>query len=199
MPAITLGAILALTGATLSPARAQLRFRADTAHGGLWKKLYKQLPSPWKARDLVYVREVTDGEMDRFVERFEGPNSKDNSIVDGCYQANTANDDMAGRITLRLSLRGENASLVFIHEYGHYVWGSLLTEADRARYRRIWREQRRCHSLITDYAGDSDEEGFAEAFAYFIHKPAALRRTDARSAAFLADLQDTLAEPDPDA
>lgn len=177
----------------LTPAHSQIRYRAESAHGTLWRRLYSQLPAAWKARELVYVREITDEEMDRFVEKFEGPNSKDNSIVDGCYQANVASEETAGQITLRQSLRGENAALVFVHEYGHYVWGNVLTSADRARYRRIWRDQKRNRSLITDYAGDSDEEGFAEAFAYYIRKPAMLRRIDSRSAGFLGELQEVLA------
>ena len=167
--------------------------RADAAHGSLWRNLYSRLPVAWKARELVYVREVTDDDMDRFVERFEGPNSKDNSIVDGCYQANRASDDTAGQITLRQSLRGENAALVFVHEYGHYVWSSVLTNGDRARYHRVWREQKRTRNLVTEYAGDSDEEGFAEAFAYFIRKPGILRRLDSRSSTFMTEMQDALA------
>ncbi len=178
---------------TLTPAHAQIRFRADAAHGSLWRNLYSRLPVAWKARELVYVREVTDDDMDRFVERFEGPNSKDNSIVDGCYQANRASDDTAGQITLRQSLRGENAALVFVHEYGHYVWSSVLTNGDRARYHRVWREQKRTRNLVTEYAGDSDEEGFAEAFAYFIRKPGILRRLDSRSSTFMTEMQDALA------
>ena len=192
MPIALWGLTAVLGCLTLTPAHAQIRFRADSAHGSLWRSLYSRLPGAWKARDLVYVREVTDDDMDRFVERFEGPNSKDNSIVDGCYQANIASDDMAGQITLRQSLRGENAALVFVHEYGHYLWSNVLTNGDRARYRRVWRDQKRNHNLVTEYAGDSDEEGFAEAFAYFIRKPAILRRFDSRSCGFMVELQDAL-------
>ncbi len=192
IPLLQLAAVIGLACITFTPANAQIRFRADTAHGGLWRRLYSQLPAPWKARALVYIREVTDEDMDRFVERFEGPNSKDNSIVDGCYQANLNSEDTAGQITLRQSLRGESAALVFVHEYGHYVWSNVLTDADRARYRRVWRDQKRNHSLITDYASDSDEEGFAEAFAYFVRKPVTLRRVDGRSMKFFAELQEVL-------
>jgi hypothetical protein len=182
----------------LRPAYAQLRFRADTQHGGLWRRVYGELPEAWKARQVVYVREITDSEMDRFVERFEGPNDrKSDSIVDGCYQADPASDEMAGRITLRRSLRGENAALVFTHEYGHYVWANVLSGADRLHYRRIWREQKRSGELVTEYAADSDEEGFAEAFAYFIRRPKALRRADARSWRFLTELEQYQAEVQP--
>jgi hypothetical protein len=175
---------------SLRPAGAQLRFRAGTTHGALWRRLYATLPATWKAQDLVYVRELSDGDMDRFIEEFEGPNSKADSIVDGCYQGNHGLQASAGEITLRESLYGENAALVFIHEYGHYVWANLLTEAERARYHRIWREQKRAKSLVTAYAGESDEEGFGEAFAYFIRRPAVLRKADGKSFRFLAEIQD---------
>ena len=46
---------------------------------------------------------------------------------------------------------------------------------------------------MTEYAGDSDEEGFAEAFAYFIRKPGILRRLDGRSSIFMTEMQDALA------
>jgi hypothetical protein len=173
-----------------SSANAQLRFRAESAHTGVWRHAYSQFPAIWKAHRIVVVREISDAEMDRLVEQFEGPSDKSDSIVDGCYQATTDNEETAGRITLRESLHGENATLVFVHEYGHYVWSNVLTGADRVRYRRIWREQKRIGNLITEYAGDSDEEGFAEAFAYFIRRPAMLRRLDARSSRFLGDFQE---------
>jgi hypothetical protein len=173
-----------------SSAHAQLRFRGESTHTGVWRRVYSQLPAVWKAHRTVYVREISDGEMDKLVERFEGPSDKDDSIVDGCYQGNADPEETAGRITLRESLHGENATLVFVHEYGHYVWSNILTGEDRTYYRRLWREQKRNGSLVTEYAGDSDEEGFAEAFAYFIRRPAMLRRLDARSSRFLSDFQE---------
>jgi hypothetical protein len=175
---------------SIRPAAAQLRFRSGSAHGALWRRLYSGLPTSWKAHDLVYVRELSDDDMDRFIEEFEGPNSKADSIVDGCYQGSHVGRDFAGEITLRESLRGENAALVFMHEYGHYIWANLLTDADRSKYRRIWREQKRQMSLVTKYAGESDEEGFAEAFAFYIRRPSALRRSDGKSWTFLSELED---------
>src|SRR5438128_2066302 len=65
----------------LTRAEAQLRFRIESPHAGLWRRVYSQLPSAWKARRVVYVREVTDREMDRFVEQFEGPNDRTDSII----------------------------------------------------------------------------------------------------------------------
>ncbi len=191
--AISLVITAAVMGLTLLPSDAQLRFRANAAHGDLWRHVYSQLPSIWKARQLVYVREVSDDDMDRFVEKFEGPNDENNSIVDGCYQGNVDSGGMAGQITLRQSLHGENAALVFAHEYGHYVWADVLSTSDRARYRRIWREQRRANSLVTEYAEAGDEEGFAEAFAYFLRRPDYLHRMDLISWRYLSGLEKSAA------
>jgi hypothetical protein len=179
----------------LRPAQAQLRFRVNSTHSALWRRLYSSLPTTWKAQELVYVRELSDEEMDRFIEEFEGPNSKADSIVDGCYRGSHGQQESAGQITLRESLRGESAALVFMHEYGHYIWANLLTDTDRTRYRRIWREQKRGRGLVTAYAGESDEEGFAEAFAFFIRRPAVLRKSDLKSWKFLSEIRDSGTEP----
>ena len=182
----------------LPMAGAQLRFRTDSMHAALWRKVYTQLPPAWKAREFVYVREITDARMDRFIEQFEGANDRTDSIIDGCYQKHADPEEMAGSITLRESLHGESAALVFIHEYGHYVWGNVLNSVERSRYRRLWRDQKRANRLVTDYAGESDEEGFAEAFAYFIRRPATLRRQDPRSSRFLETVQHDATPPDAD-
>jgi hypothetical protein len=53
---------------------------------------------------------------------------------------------------------------------------------------RIWEQQRRNRSLVSEYAEDSVEEGFAEAFAHLLRKPERLHRRDPLSEAFLNDL-----------
>lgn len=189
MPAVRYACVFALAILSIAPVCAQVRYRSGTPHGTLWRRLYSQLPQAWKARGLVYVREISDAEMDRFVDEFDGNESKGDTIVDGCYQDAEDENAMGGQITLRMSLRGDSAALVFVHEYGHYVWSNLLTGSDRARYRRLWHEQKRIGALVTAYAGDSDEEGFAEAFAYYIRHQGTLRRADARSCTFLSDLE----------
>ena len=173
----------------VASAGAQLRYRGVTLHGGLWKRVYSQLPTAWKARQLVYVREISDRDMDRFVGQFEGPNDRTDSVIDGCYQKYPDPDEMAGRITLRESLHGENAALVFVHEYGHYVWSNVLTAVDRTLYQRLWREQKRAGNLVTEYAGETGEEGFAEAFAYYVRRPVTLRRLDPQSNRFLRNVE----------
>lgn len=188
-------AVLCLAGTIPSlihpmPASAELRFRADSLHAPVWKRLYDRMAAVWKADRPVEVREVSDREMDRIVERTEGRRGqRDDSIVDGCYNGDGEEETSPGHITLRASLRGADAEMVFTHEYGHYVWDEILSDTDRSGYRRLWREQRHADHLVTSYAAEDVEEGFAEAFAYYLRKPETLRRRDSRSWAFLNDVQ----------
>jgi hypothetical protein len=171
-------------------ASADLRIGAETPHAEMWRKVYEQLPSAWKSAHPVFVQEVSDAEMERLVARMEGESSSrssDGSVVDGCFQPAEREDDL-DTITLRESLKGQDAELVFTHEYGHFVWDHLMKRAQRDQYRRLWRDQKQQGHLITRYAGDSAEEGFAEAYAYFLRKSAALRRRDGASWTFLNDL-----------
>ncbi len=92
------------------------------------------------------------------------------------------------RITLLQTLRGEEAELVFAHEYGHYVWDRMLSLQDRADYRRAWTKEKRARRLVTRYAGEDEEEGFAEDFAHYILKLDVLRRRAPESSSFLAAL-----------
>ena len=118
----------------------------------------------------------------------EDVDRSDNSVVDGCYQNDGIAEGGAPIITLRDTLRGEQAGLVFTHEYAHFLWDEMLSDAQRARYTRLWRTQKRAHHLVTEYAQASEEEGFADSFAYFARRPALLHKRDAASAQFLRDL-----------
>ena len=173
-----------------TPASADLTIAGESPHAAMWRKVYQQLPDAWKSSRSVVVQEVSDAEMERIVARTEGESSsraQDNAVVDGCFEPGQQ-DNVPDTITLRETLRGQDAELVFTHEYGHFVWDSRLTRAQRDQYRRVWREQKRQKHLITEYAGDSAEEGFAEAFAYFLRKSPTLHRRDAESWKFLNDL-----------
>jgi hypothetical protein len=187
----------ALLLCSASAAFAALRVADSAPHALLWRRLYDRMPDFWKSERAVVVQEVSRAEMERLVARtggYSGSHAHDNSVVDGCYQPNGEDENSPATITLRETLRGDEAALVFTHEYGHFAWEERLSEAQRACYRRLWREQKRARHLVTRYAGDSQEEGFAEAFAYFLQKPAALRRRDPRSWQFLNDLS-TQARP----
>lgn len=189
--------LLCLLYLSAAPAEAQLRFRQDTAHAALWRTLYNRLPSSWKAREWIYVREVSDNEMERYVVSFQHRSSQDNSVVDGWYQT-TDGDGTSARIVLRETLRGEKAALVFLHEYGHYIWNRKMSVAQRRQYHLIWDQQKADASMITPYASESVEEGFAEAFAFFIRKSGLLKRVDSQSHRFITDLETDMAGAESD-
>ena len=183
-------ALTALAAMDTGGARATLRVRDDARHAEQWFRLYDELPSPWKTRRAVLLREMSPRDITRLAARLgdrEADHNED-SVVDGCYQNGEAGDDGPPIITVCDTLRGDQAALVFAHEYGHFVWDELLTEEQRGRYARVWRIQKRAHHLVTEYARESDEEGFAEAFAYFARHPSQLARKDAASTLFLRDL-----------
>jgi hypothetical protein len=174
-------------------AQAEMKVSGHAPHAAFWRKIYNSLPEQWKTTRLVIVEEVSAAELKRIEaadSRFDSPEEdEDDTDIDGCYQ--NGGEKQPVRIFLRETLRGEEAALVFLHEYGHYVWDELLTRSQQRAYVRLWHEQKRTERLITDYAETSPEEGFGEAFSYFLRQPNALRRVDARSARFLQ----TLLEP----
>ena len=169
---------------------AELSVASESPHAAMWRKVYQQVPETWKSQRVVVVQEVSDSEMERLVARTDGESSSksaDNSVVDGCFQPGEREEE-PDTITLRETLKGQEAELVFTHEYGHFVWDARLSRSQRDQYRRLWREQKRQGHLVTGYANDSAEEGFAEAFAYFLRKSASLRRRDEASWKFLNSL-----------
>lgn len=188
--AVCLLALTALVVTAKPAARAILRVRDDARHAEQWFRLYDELPQAWKTRRAILLREMSPRDISRLAARLGDSEAdrNDDSVVDGCYQNGEAGDDGPPIITVCDTLKGDQAGLVFAHEYGHFVWNELLTEEQRVRYARVWRSQKRAHHLVTEYARESDEEGFAEAFAYFARHPSQLARKDAASTLFLRDL-----------
>jgi predicted metalloprotease len=182
--------IVAFTASLPKSVLAGPRFSRNAANASLWQRVYDQIPEVWKTDRVLVVRELTEWQMDRLVEDSGGDKDPHNAdtVVDGCYQRCETDDDVYGTISLRETLHGDLAAFVFAHEYGHYVWDDILSAEERATYTRVWRAQKRAGHLVTDYAAENVDEGFAEAFAHFLRKPALLRRRDPRSATFMADL-----------
>lgn len=173
------------------PAFSSLHVPVEAPHAALWNHAYQTIPFLWRSGRQIVLHEVTLEEMERIVTRMGGKMEEttgDDSIVDGCYEAGGDRESDPAIISLVDSLRGEEAEFVFTHEYGHFVWDEFLSDAQRGRYARLWRLQRRDGHLVTHYAADSEEEGFAEAFAHFIRKPGLLKLKDARSYQFLQEL-----------
>ncbi len=191
---------LVLAAAMTRPASATLRVRNDARHAEQWFRLYDDLPRAWKTRRTVLLREMSERAITRLAAQLgadEGDRDGD-SVIDGCYQNAGYDENSPPLITVCDTLRGEQAGLVFAHEYGHFVWNELLSDEQRTRYTRLWRNQKRAHHLVTEYARDSDEEGFAEAFAYYVRRASQLTRKDPASAQFLRDLSALRSNDGPD-
>jgi hypothetical protein len=191
---VLLVGILALN---LCAARSDDRLIANGPRASFWRTIYDKFPKAWKSGRPLVVREVSDREMDRLVAQTENGDDQDqndDSVVQGFYDRGKRDSD-PDSITMRASLKSEEAGFVFTHEYGHMIWDEVLTRNDRREYGRIWTEQHRRHRLVTEYAADSVEEGFAEAIAAWMRTPEKLKRRDMDSWQFVDDLAHL--NPDP--
>jgi hypothetical protein len=147
----------------------------------------RHIPQVFHPQTDVVVRELTDGEMDSYLNGgTQTGNSNDRASGD------SSNDDIDGvfendppRITLRQSPGSQPDMFTFAHEYGHFVWFDLMSKADRKRYESIYKRQRSAHHLVTRYAATDVEEGFAEAFSFFVNDAPVLQHRDTASYAFL--------------
>ena len=171
-------------------ALAQLQFEQQSQRTEVWREAYMKVPTIWKAQMPIHVMEVSNTEMKRYVEQFQHRTQQASAVVDGYYQGKMA-DSTPARIVLIDSLARDNGAFVFTHEYGHYVWSELLDANERLQYQTIWSEQKTNKRLITDYASTNEEEGFAEAFAYYLRNKSALRHKDERSYQFLLGIEKT--------
>ncbi len=99
--------------------------------------------------------------------------------VDGFYQ------DGSKVITLRVPSPTADVSTTFTHEYGHFVWMNLLSAVQRDQYRKVYVTQRTVGRLVSPYTAVSVEEGFAEAFSFYVQRRPLLVRKDPCSCGFL--------------
>ena len=147
----------------------------------------QHIPAKFQAHGLFEVQPFSDAGMEAYLhdsdsasENNADNNSEDDGEIDGVF----VNDPP--QIVLRVPVSGQIDFSTFAHEYGHYVWFDLLTKDDRKRYKALYDKQKSARRLVTDYAAESVEEGFAEAFSYDITDPASLRRQDSLSYQFLS-------------
>ncbi|MDR3710338.1 MAG: hypothetical protein P4L33_18730 [Capsulimonadaceae bacterium] len=145
----------------------------------------RDIPGSFRGGDNVTLYVYNDGAMDgylRSVGLADGTSYAASSagVIDGLF------DNRHMRISLRINAQGGFDRVTLTHEYGHYVWFHVFDSSDRNAYRNIYNRSRSAHCLITDYAGVNLEEGFAEAFAFFITDPDGLRAKDQASFDFLA-------------
>ena len=181
--------LLALYGMSLvcgvAAVRADVKVSEMSLQKKVWRKLYGSLPSKWQTSREIVVEEVSGAELKKIAAEDETEENRDDSDetdIDGCYQNAGTKEPI--RIFIRETLKGEEAELVFLHEYAHFVWDEFVTPDEQEIYSKIWREQKRAHRLVSEYAETSVEEGFAESLSYALRKPKLLNRRDSRSARF---------------
>lgn len=186
LPAVCCGIALMVP---TKDAAANFRVSKGAPHAWLYRSIYKKLPHVWKMKQTIFVREVSDSQMEKLIVTAEGKNSvSEISVIDGYFQDAGFEPYTPPRIVVRKSLQGENAALVFTHELGHYIWNVKLNERQRAVYKRIWNRNKQQDTCLTTYSEEADDEAFGDAFAYYIIKPATLKEQDTASYRFIKNL-----------
>lgn len=149
--------------------------------------LQKQLSGLIDPAQPISVKIVTPAEMRVLVDRNKDSASQSKSSdqantnddtdgdVDGLY------DDDPPTITLLSGDPPRDLALTFLHEYGHHLWAFQMNGNDRSAYNELYARQLAAGQLVTDYAKESPEEGFAEAVSYYLSQPDKLKRRDPAS------------------
>jgi len=181
-----LAATFAVAILCVRPAHADLAISgAGSAQQAQIKSIYAgMIPAVFKSTSALPVTVLGDHDMNSYIDRGSGQSAdtNDDDTIDGIFE------DAPSRITLRGSTDASDMPFTFAHEYGHYVWETFLTKADRDNYGKIYKTQLRAHRLITDYAATDVFEGFAEAFSFYIVDKNQLSRRDNLSCQFLDDV-----------
>jgi len=184
MRSLSMFAMFALLGLSLvSTARADLSITGGTAaQQEAIQKAAAFLPTYCRTSCCVTVQMLDNQRMNSYLQvraaaqyvRLVNADS-----VDGIYQ------NSSPTITLRVASPADDISANFTHEYGHYVWFNVLSPAQRGEYAKLYETQRSSHHLVTQYAAVSVEEGFAEAFSFYVRQNSVLAQCDASSCCFL--------------
>jgi len=146
----------------------------------------QNIPAAYKLTCPLLVHEMTEPELIDYINSGSGahksktPTVSNTDDIDGVYDRNPP------RIAVEVE-NGRVDNFTFAHEYGHYVWFELMTKADRRAYEAIYKQSRSDRHLVTDYAAVSVDEGFAEAFSFYVNLPQDLQHRDAVSYNFLAN------------
>lgn len=198
----TLSCLAAATLVALGTATGSSRASVDVEGGsanqrGAISHVLQALPATCRTAPVLHVVILNDSDMDRFIADGEQPGDPeigDMDSIDGIFQDNPMS------ITLRGSAATKAMSDTFAHEYGHYVWETMLSSGQRRAYESVYKRSAGAHRLVTDYAGTSVEEGFAEAFCYEVLHHAILQHRDPASSSYLDRIlrvaQDPATSPD---
>jgi len=190
-PKLVFGVLAALACLiTSSSVRAQVPLVGGSAHERAMIGSVEQLDLAglMLPRSSLLVRIVSPKQMAAIVSQggVAPPSARaddEDDEIDGLY------DSPPPTITM---VSGEDSDaefeLTFVHEYGHHVWLTFLGDWDRSQYGQIYARSLAAHQLVSEYATDSVEEGFAESFAYFIMEPRTLLKRDPASYLYMKSL-----------
>jgi hypothetical protein len=184
---------LGLCVSVLAPVRAEISVSGTTPSSvhSLQSWCDQHIPLVYRTHSHLTVRVLSDPQMDSYLHSSndglshdQGNDDTDNSDddlsdVDGVYENGPP------RIAIRQNSDGDVDDFTFGHEYGHYVWFNLLSASDRQRYQRLYDHLKSSGHLVTRYAGTNVEEGFAEAFSFYLAAPPILAHRDPASYQFL--------------
>ncbi len=112
------------------------------------------------------------------------------AMYDEADPSTSSNQPNSGRAEITL-LKGEDTddfTEAFLHEFGHHLWFTSMSQQDMSDFRTLYAESARAQSFVSDYAAVSVEEDFAEAFAYYEQKPKLLSKRDPEAAQFISQL-----------
>lgn len=143
------------------------------------------IPQCWRTNAVVKVNILNDRDMNGYIREGSDDhfaNTEADDSIDGIYESGPPT------ITLRGSITNLSLPYTFAHEYGHYFWQSQLTAQDRKAYSEIYNREKKARHLVTEYAQDGVDEGFAEAFSFYVVSKVILSKKDASSTKFLDDV-----------
>jgi hypothetical protein len=145
----------------------------------------QKIPSAFKIAEPLVVREMSQSELIDYINSGSGKYSSRKEVVSHSDDIDGVYDSNPPRIGVRIEGNGKVDNFTFAHEYGHYVWFDLMKKADRKSYEAVYNKSRDAGRLVTDYASVGVDEGFAEAFSFYVNLPQDLKYRDPESFAYL--------------
>lgn len=147
----------------------------------------QNIPSAFRVACPLLVHEMTESALIDYINSGSGAHQSKTSTVSNTDDIDGVYDRNPPRIAVEIEQDGKVDDFTFAHEYGHYVWFELMTKADRRAYEAVYKQSKSDKHLVTDYAAVSVDEGFAEAFSFYVNLPQDLQYRDADSYDFLSN------------
>lgn len=167
------------------PAAASLAISAPSPAEAQSLQLWyaRTVPVSLRPAQPFSVRVLTPDEMANYL-RADGKDDADAGSDMGSDSVDGVFDTDPDVVTLRQEADGQPDLWTFAHELGHAVWMHTLSRADRKTYSALYNTQKRAHHLVTRYAAQNTEEGFAEAYSFYVCGPPMLAARDPLSFQF---------------